>query len=135
MIRQIVSGYLGILRATLGIAVMLALCVGAGALIAWPLWKLATSDPAVYTVIFCVLAAAIVALIAFSRIRAAFARHPRSFFVSLASVLVLILGFAGAVLLVLAWQRLLAAAAVIVTLAIYGFLAFGIAPGIRKSGE
>ena len=135
MIRQIVSGYLGILRALMGIALILALCVGAGALIAWPLWKLATSDPSIYTVIFCILAAVIIALIAFSRIRAAFRRHPRSFLVRVASVLVLVLGFAGAIVLVLAWQRLLAAAAVIATLALYGFLAFGIAPGIRKSDE
>jgi uncharacterized membrane protein len=135
MIRQIVSGYLGILRALLSVAVMLALCVGAGALIAWPLWKLATSDPAIYTVIFCVLAAGIVALIAASRIRAAYRRHPRSFLVRTVSVLVLVLGFAGAVLLVLAWQRLFAAAVIVMTLALYGFLAFGIAPGNRKSGE
>lgn len=133
MIRQIVSGYLGILRTLLGVAVMLVLCVGAGALIAWPLWKLATSDPSVYTVIFCVLLAAIVVFFAASRIRAAFRKRPRAFLIRLASVLVLVLGFAGAILLVFAWQRLLAAAAVILTLALYGFLAFGLAPDSRAS--
>lgn len=128
MIRRIVSGYIGILRTLFRIVILLAICVGAGALIVWPLWKLADANPSLYTLLFGIIVGALaVFLVAFACVRS-FRKNRRKFLFRLASFLVLAAGIAGAVMFVLAWKRLFAAVTILITLAAYGILAFGLAP-------
>jgi hypothetical protein len=133
MIKEIFSGYMGIFRAVARVALLLALCLGVASLMVWPLWKLANADPSLYTVIFCVIAGALVLFLAVTRARRSCRKNPRLFFISLASILSLVLGLAAAILLVLAWQRVLAGVTLLAAIALYGFFAFGLAPSYRNS--
>ena len=126
MIGKIIKGYLGVLRTTAGFLLLLAVCVCAGALIVWPLWRLADTDPSLYTVIFTVLLVTIVALLIFGRVRQSFIRDSRAFFLSLSRKLTVIAGIAVPVSLVLARSRFAALIALILAFALYGFLAFGL---------
>ena len=126
MLGKIIKGYLGVLRAATGFLLLLAVCVCAGAFIVWPLWRLADTDPSLYTVIFTVLLAALVALLVFGRVRQSFLRDSRAFFLSLFRKLTVIAGIAVPVSLVLARARFAALIALILAFALYGFLAFGL---------
>ena len=126
MLGKIVKGYLGVLRAASGFLLLLAVCVFAGALIVWPLWRLADTDPSLYTVIFTVLLVALVVMLVAGRLRQSFLRDSRAFFLSLFRKLTVIAGIAVPVSLVLARSRFAALIALILAFALYGFLAFGL---------
>lgn len=135
MIKKILAGYSSVLVAVIRFVALMAICVGAGFLVVWPLWRLASADPAVYTVAFCVLALAVVALFAGSRIRLSFSRNPRHFVVSLLRKLVVIAGIAIPAWLVMSWRRLAAGIVLLAAIAVYGYLAFALDTGKRDSPE
>lgn len=125
MIRNILAGYRTVLFAVIRFMLLMAVCVGAGVLVVYPLWRLADSAPNVYTLVFSVALSAIVLFFAVSKAVPAFRRDPRKFVRSVVRKLVLCAGLVACVLLVLSWQRLAAVFVLLVTLALYGFLAFG----------
>lgn len=131
MIRRIVSGYLGILRALVRVAILLAVCVGVGFLIVYPLWRLANSNSSLYSLIFALLAGALVIFLVGSQMRKSYRKNPKKFFLRLAESLILIAGGAAAVILVFAWQRLLAGIVLLIAFGLYGFLAFGLSSDSR----
>jgi len=133
MFKKILAGYAAVFAAVLRFAVLMAVCAGTGILIVWPLWLLADTNPSLYTLVFSVLAGSAAVFFAAARIRAAIRRDPRRFFRSLARKLTLAAGLCTCIALVLAWQRLFAAAVLILTLAVYGFLAFVLAPESRPA--
>lgn len=126
MLKKILAGY-GAVLASLGrLIALLAVSVGAGFVIVYPLWKLASSNPSAYTVIFAVLFCALAGLLAVRGIRRAIALDKARFFRSLARKAVIACGLAAFVSLVLAGAVALALTAGALTAALYGFLAFGL---------
>lgn len=133
MFRKILKGYITVLWAVFRFLLLLAVCVGAGAVIVWPLWKLADSNPSAYTLVFTLLFLAITGFIVGSRIRLSIRRDPRRFLLSLARKLTIIAGILIPVALVLARQRAAALIAFLAAFALYGFLAFGLTSGKSSS--
>ncbi len=126
MLKKIARGYGAIALAIVRFLALLAVSVGAGAVIVWPLWRLADKDPGLYTILFAVIFLAIVAILATGRIKQSFRRNRRAFGLSLARKVVILAGVCGPVLLVLAHRRLFALIALVMAFAVYGFLAFGL---------
>lgn len=126
MIKKIVTGYIGILYTLFRVVVLLAICVGIGLLIVYPLWSLATVHPNLYSLIFAVIVSALIIFLALSGFRRSFKKNPRRFILKLSGILTLIIGFISAIALVLAFQRLFAGIVLAVTFSLYGFLAFGL---------
>lgn len=136
MLKKIARGYGAIALAIVRFLALLAISIGAGALIVWPLWRLADKDPNLYTILFAVLFLAIIACFATGRIKRAFRRNRRAFFLSVARKLVILAGVCAPVLLVLAHRRLFALIALVIAFAVYGFLAFGLsATGPETSAD
>jgi len=106
MIKQIVSGYIGILYSLFRVVVLLAICVGVGLLIVYPLM--------------------------ISGFRRSFKKNPRRFVLKTSGILTLIIGFASTIALVLSFQRLFAGIVFAITLSLYGFLAFGLSPDTHR---
>jgi len=128
MFTKILRGYFGLLRAVAGFVLLLAVSVASGALIVWPLWRLADTNPSLYTVLFGFLFAAVVVFFVGGRVKQSFLRDPRAFFLSAARKAVVAAGIAVPVCLVLAHARVAALIALVVAFALYGFLAFGLSP-------
>jgi hypothetical protein len=135
MLKKIVRGYGAIALAVIRFLALLAIAVGVGALIAWPLWRLADSKPALYTLIFTVLFLGIVGFFAAGRIAQAFRRDARGAALSILRKLVVLAGIGCPVLLVLAHQRAFALIALAIAFAAYGFLAFGLSPSGTKQAD
>jgi hypothetical protein len=126
VIKKILSGYTSIFLALLRFLTLMAICVGAGILVVWPLWKLADSDPNLYTLVFGIIAAAIVLFIAVTGMRRSFVRNRRRFVISAFRKLTIIAGIGVPVTLVLSWHRLAALVVLVAAIALYGFLAFAL---------
>ena len=135
MIKKILAGYSAILVVVVRFVALMAICVGAGFFVVWPLWRLASADPAIYTIAFCVLALAVVGFFASSRIKHAVTWNPRHFVVSLLRKIVIIAGIAIPVWLVMGWHRLAAGIVLLAAIAVYGYLAFALDTGKRDSPE
>ncbi len=131
MFKKIIAGYAAVLVAVLRFTALMAVCIGTGILIVWPLWLLADTNPSLYTLVFSVLAGSAAVFFVAIRTRAAIRRDSHRFLRSLARKLTLLAGICTCVALVFAWQRILAGAALLLTLAVYGFLAFVLPPDSR----
>ena len=113
MIEQILSGYRKLLAGAAKGLALLVFCAATGIALVWPLWYFAVNYPVWYTrALLVVLAAAIVV----------FAVRKTKTFVK---ILVPALGFAGFVWAVIAGRILFAGLAVLLTLLVYGILAYG----------
>lgn len=126
MLKKILAGYGSVLAALGRFIALLAISVGAGFVIVYPLWKLADSNPSAYTVIFAVLFCALSGYLVLRGVRRAIALDKPRFFRSLARKSVIVLGLVSFVALVLARHTGIALAALALTAALYGFLAFGL---------
>ena len=136
MIGKILAGYRAAFASLFRFLALLAACVGSGFLIVYPLWRLADSNPSLYTLVFSILFFSLLAFIAAGRIRLSYSRDPSAFLRGLLRKAVLAAGLAASVVLVLEWKRALAGLALLATLAVYGFLAFGLSPsGKRRPRE
>lgn len=124
MIRKVFRGYLGALGALGRLALLGAACLAAGLAVTWPLWRLATAAPGIFTALCGLLFAAAAAFFAVSRMRTAWRLNPARFRRSLLKFAVLAAGLSISVALVLAWHRFAALGAILVTGAVWGFLAF-----------
>jgi hypothetical protein len=126
LFKKILAGYARVLAAIGRFTLLLALCLGVGVVIVYPLWRLATVSPNLYTVIFTVLIAGIALVFLGAAIIRAWKRDRAALLLSLARKLTLTAGIVGAIVLVFAWQRLAAACVFAAALLVYGFLAFAL---------
>lgn len=125
-LNKIINGYKRILLSFTAFLGLVCLCVIAGFLSVYPLWKLAVLHKGIYT-IFCL--SVFFFLILFWLIKAsvkAYKANPRRLFFSITKKLVLLLGTAGFIFFVLSYQRLLAFLILFFMFLLYGFIAFGI---------
>jgi hypothetical protein len=113
MIKQILSGYRKLFVGVAKVLALLAFCLLTGFALVWPLWYFAVNQPVLYTRTLLVLLLCAVVV---------FAVRKKRFFVK---ALVLVLGTVGFVWAILAGAKVLAALAVLLTLLIYGILAYG----------
>lgn len=128
MVKHILKGYLGILSALARIVLLGGACIAGGLAIVYPLWKLATGRPGLYTLVCALLFAAVTLYIAATRMRTAFRLNPARFSRNMLKFAVLAAGLGASVALVLTWHRFLALAALLVTVAVWGLLAFSPEP-------
>jgi hypothetical protein len=128
VIKKILSGYAGLLKSFAMFLALMAVCLGVGFLVVFPLWKLAVSEPGAYTVIFALAFGCLSFALAAKRMVLSYQRDRRRFFISLARKMTILAGIATSVYLVLAWHRLAALAAFLAAAALYGYLAFATGP-------
>ncbi len=132
MVLRILKGYLGLLVALGRIVALGAACIGAGLAIVYPLWRLATSRPDVYTLVCGVLFVAVAGSIAAIRMRTALRLNPARFRRNLLKFAVLAAGISIAVALLLSLHRFLALAALVVTAAAWGLIEFVLEPSVSN---
>ncbi len=135
MLARIISGYISIIGNTVRILLLFTLCLICGALVVYPLWRLASENPSTYTLLFSILASAVTGFLLLSRLRVAYKTDKKRLVLSLSRFATIALGLTLCVLLVLSWHRLAALTVLLITLAGYGLLAFGLKDGDSRKGR
>jgi hypothetical protein len=126
MIKRILAGYRASLWGLFRFIALLAAAVALGLAVVYPLWRLATGNPALYTAVFTALFSAILlALIAIQSIQS-WKRDKSRFILGLSRKGCVILTLAGFVSLVLSRHMVAAFIALACGAALYGVLAFGL---------
>ncbi len=128
MIGTILRGYSAVLGSAIRFAALIGVCVGTGFLLVYPLWTLAVSRPDLYTLVFTTVLSAGIVLFFVLRARTSFKAGARSFLFGLARKAVLFSGVLAFVLLVLHYERTLAFISLLLTILLYGFIAFVLSP-------
>lgn len=132
MLKKIYLGYASICLSALRFFLLMAVCIGTGILFVYPLWKLADSQPGLYTIAFASLLCIFISVFAFNRIRAALRKDARRFIISLSRKATILGGILCSIGLVLNYQRAFAGLVVLLTIAVYGFLAFGLSTNMKN---
>ncbi len=130
---KIIKGYGEIFSGLLSFVVIAVSCVLVGFVISYPLWLLASNNASVYTISSLSFFACAVLFLFIRKILKEYKKSPRRLFISLAKKLTLIGGIVLFCYLILNFYKVLAILSVVLTLAIYGVLAFGISPDSRKT--
>jgi len=128
VIKKILSGYAGLLKSFAFFLALMAVCLGVGFLVVFPLWKLAVAEPGAYTVIFAIAFGGLALALAGKRMVISYGRDRRRFLLSLARKMTVLAGFSATIYLVLTWHRLAALITLLVAAALYGYLAFATGP-------
>ncbi len=126
VVTRILKGYASLFKSLALFLALMAVCVGTGFLVVFPLWKLASAKPDIYTIVCAVVLCAIIAIFAGRGMVRAFRKDKRLFFISIARKLTIIAGICVPVWLVFSWHRIAAALALLAAAAVYGYLAFGL---------
>ncbi len=130
---KILRGYGAVVSSLLSFVLIALSCVLVGLAISYPLWLIATTSANTYTILsLSLFGCAIIGLLV-SRIVKGYKKSPRRLFISLARKITLIGGIVLFCVLILNFHKVLAIASIILTLIIYGILAFGISHDSRKS--
>lgn len=95
-------------------------------LIVYPLWLLATRHTQIYTAAGLALFAALLLFFIVKRSIKKYKADPRRFFYSLIKKLILLGGVAAFFILIFAYHRILAFSVFVLSLIVYGFVAFGL---------
>lgn len=122
MIHNIARGYSKLLISAAKVLLLLSFCALLGAAIVYPLWKFATTSPAVYTYTVLVIAMGILAFLLVKKIKTAGAKTVLMHF---AQFSVIIGGIIAAIALVLHGKRLFAIPVCALAIIVYGVLSFG----------
>lgn len=128
MIGKIFRGYSAVLGSTLRFAALIGVCIGAGFLLVYPLWNLAVLKPDVYTLVFCILISVLILALAGMKIHRAARENSKRLLLSVARKLVLLAGFFSFVVFTLRYQRVPAITSLVLTIVLYGYLAFVLSP-------
>lgn len=104
---------------------LLAGCLVFSFCIVYPLWLLATKYTQVYTAITVVLFSVFVVLFIVKRSVKGYKANRRKFLYSLAKKLILLGGFILFFVFIFSYHRILAFSVLILSLVLYGFIAFG----------
>ncbi len=139
MIQRIIRGYGNLLLSALKIILLVLFCVLCGAILVLPLWKLAVTHPDIYTILvgFCVVCAIVLVIAKKVKTNMTKANNEKNkklhsaMLVSIAKIFVCTAGVASTVMCVLSYKNIGAVISILVTLVLYGILAFG----IKKDGQ
>lgn len=103
----------------LGVCLLFSFCI------VYPLWLLATRYTQAYTAISLLLFAALLLFFIIKRSIKSYKTHPRRFLHSLIKKLILFGGLLLFFIFIFAYHRILAFSVLILSLVLYGFVAFG----------
>lgn len=136
MFSKIIKGYKNLFLSLAKIILLLLLCALCGAVLVFPLWKLAVSKPELYSVIVGVLLCLGICYMIFRKTRKYITQgqpekeerkdRVRRILVLTGKILVCLLGISALFVSVLAGQIVAAVVSVLLTALLYGILAFGI---------
>jgi hypothetical protein len=132
MFKKIIDGYTIIIISLFRLVLLLGLCFFAGVLIVFPLWKLATARPDLYSLFFTLLFFALLLFLAVRLSLNSFRKNKKLFLFSLLRKATLFSGIFISVALVLNYQRLPAGLVLLGTIILYGFLAFGLSASAKS---
>ena len=133
LIKRILRGYRSVFSKAAGFIALLALCVLAGFVVAWPAWKLAQASPQAFTAVFLIFAAAAVLFFLYKYIRAAWRADPALFAIKGLSRIILLAGIVLFVAQTYARRVPLAFACLIAGTLAAGFVRFGLAGAKREN--
>lgn len=121
---KIIKGYGSILFGFLTFLAIAGMCVLAGFAVAFPLWKLASVNVSLYTIISISLFSCALIYLMVKKIIKAYKRSPRRLIISFLKKLTIIGGILISFNLVLKLHKISALIVLIIVFFIYGFLAF-----------
>ncbi len=130
---KIIKGYGAIVSSLLSFVLIALSCVLVGFAISYPLWLIATTSAGTYTILSLSLFFCAVIALLLNRIKKEYKKSPRRLFISMAKKITLIAGLILFCALILNFHETLAILSIILTLSIYGVLAFGISNDSRKT--
>ena len=122
---KIVAGYKAFFFKVCTFVLLFGACLLFAFCIVYPLWLLATQYTQIYTGITLVLFFALVSVFIVKRNIKNYKTHPRRFFYSLIKKLILFGGLILFFIFIFDYHRILAFSTLIITLVLYGFVAFG----------
>ena len=128
MIGKIFRGYSAVLGSAFRFAALIGVCIGAGFLLVYPLWNLAVLKPGVYTLVFCIIVASLTLTLTGIQLYKAARKNGRRLLLSIARKGVLLAGFSFFVIFILRYERVPAILVLILTIMLYGYLAFVLSP-------
>ena len=122
---KIAAGYKAFFFKVCTFVLLFGACLLFAFCIVYPLWLLATRYTQIYTGITLVLFFALVLFFIVKRNIKNYKTHPRRFFYSLIKKLILFGGLILFFIFIFDYHRILAFSTLIITLVLYGFVAFG----------
>jgi len=120
------AGYKSLFFKVCTFVLLLGGCLLFSFCIVYPLWLLATRYTQVYTAISLMLFLALLLFFMVKHSIKSYKIHPRKFLYSLIKKLILLGGFILFFIFIFAYHRVLAFSTLIVSLILYGFVAFGV---------
>ena len=122
---KIAAGYKTLFFKVCTFILLFGFCLLFSFCIVYPLWLLATRYTQVYTAISIALFFALLSVFIVKRSIKHYKAHPRKFLHSLIKKFILLAGFILFFIFIFAYHRVLALSALILSLVLYGFVAFG----------
>ena len=119
------TGYKFLFLKACTFVLLLGVCLLFNFCIVYPLWLLATRYTQAYTAISLLLFAALLLFFIIKRSIKSYKTHPRRFLHSLIKKLILFGGLLLFFIFIFAYHRILAFSVLILSLVLYGFVAFG----------
>ena len=122
---KMATGYKFLFLKACTFVLLLGVCLLFNFCIVYPLWLLATRYTQAYTAISLLLFAALLLFFIIKRSIKSYKTHPRRFLHSLIKKLILFGGLLLFFIFIFAYHRILAFSVLILSLVLYGFVAFG----------
>lgn len=122
---KMAAGYRSLFFKVCTVVLLLGGCLLFSFCIVYPLWLLATRYTQVYTAISLLLFSALLLFFIIKRSIKSYKTHPRKFLYSLIKKFILFGGFILFFIFIFAYHRILAFSTLIISLVLYGFVAFG----------
>ena len=122
---KIVVGYKSLFLKVCTFVLLLGGCILFSFCIVYPLWLLATQYTQIYTAVSLLLFSIFLLFFIVKRSIKSYKTHPRRFLYSLIKKLILFGGLALFFIFIFAYHRILAFSVLILSLVVYGFVAFG----------
>ena len=122
---KIAVGYTSLFLKVCTFVLLLGGCILFSFCIVYPLWLLATQYTQIYTAVSLLLFSIFLLFFIVKRSIKSYKTHPRRFLYSLIKKLILFGGLALFFIFIFAYHRILAFSVLILSLVVYGFVAFG----------
>jgi hypothetical protein len=122
---KIAVGYKSLFLKVCTFVLLLGGCILFSFCIVYPLWLLATQYTQIYTAVSLLLFSIFLLFFIVKRSIKSYKTHPRRFLYSLIKKLILFGGLALFFIFIFAYHRILAFSVLILSLVVYGFVAFG----------
>ncbi len=121
---KILKGYSSVLLSVLTFTAIAVMCMAAAFAVTFPLWKMATVNKSLYTILSLTVFISGITFILVRRILKAYKKSPRRLLFSLLKKITVFGGLSVSVYFVFSFQKAAAIVVFISVLIIYGFLAF-----------